>query len=218
MTLRLTDAIILPLNTTQYVLELHKYLDQSVISPLEPLLEYSSPPWIDRVEEIASTTSISFKFTDLRNAIDSLQSASAILDDEKEKAEKYFKGLLHKLPKKHAHFYFRPVVDWIKKLFGIHPCHTQGHGHRNCKAGYHMDVAFDKAEIGLAEMHKLQSPIHPHHGPPGCLIRKFIKAAKRVRKANQKLIAFERGFISKEGIRNREWYKHLGVAPGLWLG
>jgi N-acetylated-alpha-linked acidic dipeptidase len=32
MTLRLTDAIILPLNTTQYVLELHEYLDQSVIS------------------------------------------------------------------------------------------------------------------------------------------------------------------------------------------
>jgi N-acetylated-alpha-linked acidic dipeptidase len=28
MTLRLTDAIILPLNTTQYVLELHHYLDE----------------------------------------------------------------------------------------------------------------------------------------------------------------------------------------------
>jgi N-acetylated-alpha-linked acidic dipeptidase len=28
MTLRLTDAIILPLNTTQYVLELYQYLDQ----------------------------------------------------------------------------------------------------------------------------------------------------------------------------------------------
>jgi N-acetylated-alpha-linked acidic dipeptidase len=39
-----------------------------------------------------------------------------------------------------------------------------------------------------------------------------------VRKANQKLVAFERGFISEGGIRNREWYKHLGVAPGLWLG
>jgi N-acetylated-alpha-linked acidic dipeptidase len=156
----------------------------------------------------------------LRKAINNLQSASAILDDEKEKAEKSFKDLLHKLPKKHVscrHFYVRPVVDWIMKLFGIHPCHKQEHGHRNCKAGYCMDV-FDKAEIGLADMHKSQSPVHPHHGPPGCLIRKLIKAAKRVRKANQRLIAFERGFISKEGIRNREWYKHLGVAPGLWLG
>jgi N-acetylated-alpha-linked acidic dipeptidase len=44
MTLRLTDAIVLPLNTTQYVRELYEYLDQSVISPLEPLLKHSSPP------------------------------------------------------------------------------------------------------------------------------------------------------------------------------
>ncbi|KAH8096736.1 Zn-dependent exopeptidase [Cristinia sonorae] len=48
--------------------------------------------------------------------------------------------------------------------------------------------------------------------------RKFIKAAKRVQKANAKLIAFERGFISEGGIKDREWYKHLGVAPGKWLG
>lgn len=41
---------------------------------------------------------------------------------------------------------------------------------------------------------------------------------KRVQVANHKLIAFERGFISKEGIKDREWYKHLGVAPGKWLG
>ncbi|KIM91173.1 hypothetical protein PILCRDRAFT_811678 [Piloderma croceum F 1598] len=201
MTLRLTDAIVLPLNTTQYVLELHEYLDQ--------------------VENIASTASISFNFTALRKAINSLQSASAILDDEKENAEKSFKDLLHKLHKKHVscqHFYFRPVIDWIKKLFGIHPRHKQGHRHHNCEAGDCMDVAFDKADIGLADMHKSQSLIHPHHGSPGCLICKLIKAAKRVRKANQKLVAFERGFISKEGIRNREWYKHLGVAPGLWLG
>lgn len=31
MALRLTDAIILPLNTTQYVLELHQYLDRWVL-------------------------------------------------------------------------------------------------------------------------------------------------------------------------------------------
>jgi N-acetylated-alpha-linked acidic dipeptidase len=46
----------------------------------------------------------------------------------------------------------------------------------------------------------------------------FIRAAKRVVAANRKLIAFERGFISEEGIKDREWYRHLGVAPGKWLG
>jgi N-acetylated-alpha-linked acidic dipeptidase len=48
--------------------------------------------------------------------------------------------------------------------------------------------------------------------------RRFIKAVKRVKTINQKLIAFERGFISEEGIPDREWYRHLGVAPGKWLG
>lgn len=49
-------------------------------------------------------------------------------------------------------------------------------------------------------------------------IHEFIKAAKRVQTANAKLVAFEKGFISEEGIKDREWYRHLGVAPGKWLG
>ena len=46
----------------------------------------------------------------------------------------------------------------------------------------------------------------------------FIRAARRVVSVNRKLIGFERGFISEEGIKDREWYRHLGVAPGKWLG
>jgi len=220
MTLRLTDAIILPLNTTQYVLDLHKYLDQWVLSCFGALPEHSFSSWIDRVEKIASIASIGHNFIDLRKAISSLQSASALLDNEKEEAEKAFKVLLHKLSKKHVscrHIYFRQMVDWLKKFFGLPPRHGEGDGHS--KAGYWMDVAFGKVEIETVDMHKQQSRRHhPHHEPPGCPIHKLVKAAKRVRRANQKLVAFERGFISKEGIRNREWYKHLGVAPGLWLG
>lgn len=48
--------------------------------------------------------------------------------------------------------------------------------------------------------------------------REWLKAMKRVQKANDKLVAFEKGFISQEGIKDREWYRHLGVAPGKWLG
>lgn len=44
--------------------------------------------------------------------------------------------------------------------------------------------------------------------------RKFIRAVERVRAVNQKLVAYERGFISEDGIKDREWYKHLAVAPG----
>lgn len=49
-------------------------------------------------------------------------------------------------------------------------------------------------------------------------IKEFIKAAKRVQAANAKLVAFEKGFIHEDGIKDREWYRHLGVAPGKWLG
>ncbi|KZT06419.1 Zn-dependent exopeptidase [Laetiporus sulphureus 93-53] len=49
-------------------------------------------------------------------------------------------------------------------------------------------------------------------------IEDFIKAAQRVEKVNAKLKAFEAGFISEEGINEREWYKHLVVAPGKYLG
>jgi N-acetylated-alpha-linked acidic dipeptidase len=45
-----------------------------------------------------------------------------------------------------------------------------------------------------------------------------FKAWKRVRSVNQKLRAFEQGLLSEEGIPDREWYRHLGVAPGKWLG
>jgi hypothetical protein len=46
----------------------------------------------------------------------------------------------------------------------------------------------------------------------------MLKAAQYVRRVNSRLSGFEGGFISKEGIQDREWYKHLGVAPGKWLG
>ena len=49
-------------------------------------------------------------------------------------------------------------------------------------------------------------------------MRRFIKAAKRVQKVNGKLAAFERGFIQEDGIKDREWYRHLVIAPGKWLG
>ncbi|TFK71757.1 Zn-dependent exopeptidase [Pluteus cervinus] len=49
-------------------------------------------------------------------------------------------------------------------------------------------------------------------------LKKLAKAVKRVRSVNKKLTSFERGLISEDGIKDREWYKHLGVAPGKWLG
>jgi len=33
-----------------------------------------------------------------------------------------------------------------------------------------------------------------------------------------RLKAFEMAFLSDEGLPGRPWYKHLGIAPGRWLG
>lgn len=42
--------------------------------------------------------------------------------------------------------------------------------------------------------------------------------AKRMAKTNKRLTYFERGFIDPEGIKGREWFKHVVYAPGLWTG
>ncbi|KAG2200181.1 hypothetical protein INT47_009819 [Mucor saturninus] len=41
---------------------------------------------------------------------------------------------------------------------------------------------------------------------------------KRLTKINHRLANFERGFVDQEGIKGREWFKHVVYAPGLWTG
>ncbi|KAI0053738.1 Zn-dependent exopeptidase [Auriscalpium vulgare] len=78
-------------------------------------------------------------------------------------------------------------------------------------------------EVDEKKPHFPHLPHHPHwpHWPrpkPRHPSRRMLRAFKAVRKVNQKLVAFERGFIHEDGIKDREWYRHLGVAPGKWLG
>ncbi|GAA5997527.1 M28 family metallopeptidase [Rhodotorula paludigena] len=42
---------------------------------------------------------------------------------------------------------------------------------------------------------------------------------RRLRSVNRALRRFEGGFLGDEqGLQGREWYRHLGVAPGRWFG
>lgn len=91
------------------------------------------------------------------------------------------------------------MADWVKRIFGVQPYRYENLHEDDAWKEYLGPVDFLE-DLGRFPVHKL------------------IKAAKRVRKVNQKLIAFERGFISESGIRDRQWFKHLGVAPGKWLG
>lgn len=50
------------------------------------------------------------------------------------------------------------------------------------------------------------------------VVRRVMKAAQVVVAHNKVLASFERGFIDDGGIKDREWYQNLVVAPGKWTG
>lgn len=193
LALRLADSILLPLNTTRYAFELDSYLDHVAGLPLPS----------------DSSDLGALDFSDLKKSIKSLQNASLELDKEKAEAEKVFREHLDKPPRHlqdgtphspapHHYIYclYHGTVDFVRALVGIGPRFDQPE---------HLSMKLTTSEA-LA--------LHHSHFPS----LDFIKAAKRVARINKKLKFFETGFISEEGIKDREWYKHLGVAPGKWLG
>lgn len=185
LTLRLTDSIILPLNTTQYALELDSY--------------------VDTVSESTYREEILPDLFPLRKAIAKLQDASLKLDEEKVSAEKAFLDALKKIGRAHDPRIVRRIIQWIKEHLGIGTQEVQ-------------DLRFGalKWMSSVTESKFSETEIWKSYGKGP--LYDFIRAAKRVRVANQKLMAFERGFLSEDGIKDREWYRHLGVAPGKHLG
>jgi N-acetylated-alpha-linked acidic dipeptidase len=177
-------------------------------------------------------------FSALRNAISDLQSASAALDEEKQEALEEFKKLIEHLPpypsallvKQQKRFctkgpldkwnappqtFVRKLKDWVKGIFGV-PSATV------TAASWDISKIFgdDTWESILEHVYPTTGEADYESLPPWLPgpVKKFIKAARRLGRCNKRLIAFERGFISEEGIKDREWYRHLGVAPGKWLG
>ena len=79
----------------------------------------------------------------------------------------------------------------------------------------HDDVVEDFKHKHKNKKHKHKKR---HWGERRKLLKRLYRAAARVRCANAKLIGFERGLTIEDGLKGREWYKHLGVAPGKWHG
>ncbi|THH13793.1 hypothetical protein EW146_g6464 [Bondarzewia mesenterica] len=246
LTLRLADTIILPINTTHYAFELESYLD--------------------KVEELATASSVLTDLAPLRAAITSLQRASIKLDHEKWVAEAHLRHLLKHIMHRHGHKKgLRQVIGKachkLKKVFGkgdeeVKELTTPMHvpeleimitkdGHRRLvkpRIGRLPGWIKEQEEKKMKELEKEATfeiadndedgphpphlphlprppkphwpPHHKHKGPS----RRFKRAVQHVQKVNQKLATFERGFIHEDGIKDREWYRHLGVAPGKWLG
>ncbi|KAI0375808.1 Zn-dependent exopeptidase [Pilatotrama ljubarskyi] len=217
-TVRLADAIVLPINTTHHALELGHYLD--------------------KVESIASTTSLDVDFSGLRSAIHSLQKASHKLDHEKTKAEKKLKKLLRRLAMRHiVRRKIRHAFCKLRKMLGKECPHHERVAALATNAP-HTEKTFEcssmknsrngllpfKPRVGRApawakeQRERGEMEISGKRKKPSFPMKRFKKAVKRVREVNKKLTSFERGFIHEDGIKDREWYRNLDVAPGKWLG
>lgn len=134
--------------------------------------------------------------------------ASTKLDYAKYKAEKKLRKALLKLDRKHRRHgcvkrRWLKLRNSIKGIFGVSP---QALSHHHQRGSELMKDIWSISELEERAM--------PKKGP----LRRVFKAAQAVRRVNLKLSGFEAGFISERGIKDREWYRHLGVAPGKWLG
>jgi N-acetylated-alpha-linked acidic dipeptidase len=209
MTLRLSNSIVLPINTTHYTYELENYLNRSAhirYTQTWPLSHLS------RVEQIMSATSLEIDLSALREAIHQLQRTSVELDVEKDDAERKLRHILRKWRQhqkcRRLRRKLKKIICRIKRIFGRECRHRDQQKLAELEA--YNTLRGMASEAGILLRHDTRLP---RHG-----LRELLHAVKRVQVVNKKLILFERGFISEDGIKDREWYRHLGVAPGKWLG
>ncbi|KAH9965773.1 hypothetical protein BC827DRAFT_1368902 [Russula dissimulans] len=216
-TLRLASALVLPFNTTHLAFELESYLN--------------------RVEGLATVSSADINFAPLRAAIRSLQFASLKLDAKKLAAEHVLDRELSKWREDQRKHKGKPCswkrfIRHLKSFFTKEnhdvPASTMlGLANERPqprlgkptagRVAHDRNLGDDRVNVADGTWPIPKIPHWPPHEPHR-LPHKLIKAAKAVRKINKKLASFERGFIHEDGIKDREWYRHLGVAPGKWLG
>ncbi|KAI0036775.1 Zn-dependent exopeptidase [Vararia minispora EC-137] len=213
-TIRLADSVVLPLNTTHYAFQLEDYLNT--------------------VEDLAEASALTVNFAPLRASIKELQFASIKLDHRKAHAEHRMRMILRRLAWwRHHHpggFKGKLLKVWHKcKMmlgFKYRGKHFPQHGtDRHEYHDKHVETAKQTAphrahgcNVKHAAHKNSTWPRLPHPHFPWSPKKALIRAAKEVRAVNAKLTKFEQGFIHEAGIKDREWYRHLGVAPGKWLG
>ncbi|KAK0443095.1 Zn-dependent exopeptidase [Desarmillaria tabescens] len=200
--LRLADNVVLPFNTTHYSYELENYLD--------------------KVESLVSAQSVDIDLSPLRQSIHSLQAVSLALDYEKFNAERDIIEVIKKWRKEASKRSFERRTARFKKALG-HPCKPRHH-HKHHNKQYQLAeeerrVHHTGFEHRIGRFPAWRQEMAENEMLYGVALQAgFEESLKRLRAVNQKLIAFERGFISEDGISEREWFRHLGVAPGKWLG
>lgn len=193
--LRVADSLVLPLNTTQYAIELQYYLEKWVSFP--PFLASRIKADIARVQHIADSTGLNegLNLTSLGASIQHLIGASQALDVKTTSQLEHLHKLLpppppHPHPHPHPHGCHSPRVQ-LKQAF-LKVCAAFGS---------------DRCEKKLHKYQHHHDHDHDHDRRPRKpeLPKKRLEAIKKVlaelRAGNKKRQAFEGGFISEQGIK-----------------
>ncbi|EJD00928.1 Zn-dependent exopeptidase [Fomitiporia mediterranea MF3/22] len=230
--LRLADAVVLPVNTTHYAYELDLYLNK-----VEEIAQQKG--LTTDFSELRSSVS------KLQKASVSLDEEKASAEKHLKRLLKKWWRRHHGHGKswgRKAHKVLKKICSWFglgdkctRKtmmdggMFGLDRDQPKdlGASHRlKPRVGrFPAWVKEREEEKRHAHHHHHAHAHHHHHHHHGHhvhggwkLAKKLFKAVRRIQASNAKLVTFERGFISEEGIKDREWFRHLGVAPGKWLG
>ena len=169
------------------------------------------------MKSLAIKESLDVHFTLLSKSIRRLQKASVALDKERNTAQKELENIMKKWKKPG-----KKTISGIRRVLGNGFCCP----HKGSEEGGVSSVLRDEEtedeillgillhigfHVGTAELKTLsQCRKFP--------LKRLRKLVKKIQVLNRKASAFEKGFISEAGIKDREWYKHLVVAPGKWLG
>ncbi|KIM33569.1 hypothetical protein M408DRAFT_326261 [Serendipita vermifera MAFF 305830] len=170
-----------------------------------------------RVNKLATETSIEVDTSRLHSALHVLLQTSLNLDAVRAEVTRD----LEKDAKHQEKLYkVQAFKEWVSCKLGL----NRPGGRRDGKHHWldpetrHQLEAYLLAPEHVPAMAIDQSPMditdpHPHGGHDDA-----PHSMMRVREISIRLARFERGFLSESGIKDREWYRHLGVAPGKWKG
>ncbi|KAL1740279.1 Zn-dependent exopeptidase [Schizophyllum fasciatum] len=233
-TLRLASTAILPFNTTYYSLLIEQFVNEVE----EILSDTSSPidvsPLRSSVRSLqAASLSLDFaKFKaekDLKDLVTKWKKKRSALRELRREAWKKYCKVMNGIDKRchskeplHAIGFGAGAQD-VDDLPPMPPPPTLHVGGKTIRPRIGRAPAAIR-EKKYKDMQLAARIAEQAFGTPldvraeGFPLEDFLKVLKEIKAVNAKLLAFERGFISPEGLMDREWYQHLLAAPGKWTG
>ncbi|KAI4526580.1 Zn-dependent exopeptidase [Schizophyllum commune Loenen D] len=229
-TLRLASDVILPFNTTHYSLLIERFVDEveDIVKAASSSLDVAELRSSARALQAASLSLDFAKFKaeqDLKHLVKRWKKQRSALRKLRRKAWKKYCKIAKKFDKRCQHKK-PPHDDELEDSDDLPPLPPPPMLHIGGKT---IKPRIGRAPAAIREKKQKEVKVLAHVAEQaygvqldvraeGFPLEDFLKVLKEIRAVNSKLLAFERGFISPYGLKDREWYQHLLVAPGKWTG